>query len=75
MDAIPHTLAKVPQLLESRTPTALLLDMGPEGLEIEAAVWIDDPARGKATVQSAMNLALLNLLKEQQVRLASSLPS
>ena len=74
MDAIPHTLAKVVGVLERRAPTALLLDMGPEGLEIEAAVWIDDPARGKATVQSAMNLALLSLLKEQQVRLASSLP-
>ncbi len=74
LDAIPPALAKLERVLDRPAPTALLLGMGPDGLEIEAAVWIDDPARGKASVQSAMNLALLKLLKEHQVTLASSLP-
>lgn len=74
LDAIPPALAELERVLDRPAPTALLLGMGPDGLEIEAAVWIDDPARGKASVQSAMNLALLKLLKEHQVTLASSLP-
>jgi small-conductance mechanosensitive channel len=49
--------------------------MGPEGLEIEASVWVDDPFKLRGGVQSAMNLALLALLKEQGVRLASILQS
>ncbi len=74
LEAIPAALGNLPRVLERPAPSALLLGMGPEGLEIEVAVWIDDPARGKASVQSAMNLRLLALLKEQQVSLASSLP-
>jgi hypothetical protein len=49
--------------------------MGPEGLEIEAAVWIDDPMKFKSNTQSAMNLALLKLLNEQEVHLSSILPA
>lgn len=74
LEAIPPALAKLDRVIERPSPSALLLDMGPEGLEIEAAVWINDPAKGKSTVQSAMNLMLLSLLKEQQVTLSSSLP-
>ncbi len=74
LDAIPPALTGLARVKQQPAPTALLLNMGPEGLEIEASVWIDDPARGKASVQSAMNLALLKLLKEHQVDLASSLP-
>ncbi len=74
LEAIPPVLARLPRVIERPAPSALLLSIGPEGLEIEAAVWIDDPARGKAAVQSAMNLALVALLKAQQVPLSSSLP-
>jgi hypothetical protein len=49
--------------------------MGPEGLEIEAAVWIDDPVKLKGSTQSAMNLMLLQLLNEQGVSLSSVLPA
>jgi hypothetical protein len=49
--------------------------MGLEGLEIEAAVWIDDPVKLKSNSQSAMNLALLKLLNEQNVHLSSILPA
>lgn len=74
LDAIPAELAKLARVIPHPAPSAQLLGMGPEGLEIEAAVWINDPTTGKSAVQSAMNLQLLKLLKEQQVKLASSLP-
>ena len=73
--AIPPILAGLPSVLAHPQPSALLLSIGPEGLEIEASVWVDDPFRLRGGVQSAMNLALLALLKEQGVRLASVLPS
>jgi small-conductance mechanosensitive channel len=75
LEAIPVVLAKLPQVLEKPAPSALLLSMGPEGLEIEAAVWIDDPMKFKSNTQSAMNLALLKLLNEQEVHLSSILPA
>jgi small-conductance mechanosensitive channel len=74
LEAIPSVLAKLPQVLEKPAPSALLLGMGPEGLEIEAAVWVDDPVKLRGSMQSAMNLALLALLNEYKVSLSSTLP-
>jgi small-conductance mechanosensitive channel len=74
LEAIPPELAKLARVIRHPAPSAQLLGIGPEGLEIEAAVWINDPATGKSAVQSAMNLLLLKLLKEQEVKLASLLP-
>jgi small-conductance mechanosensitive channel len=75
LTAIPQALAKLPKVLETPAPSALLQSMGPEGLEIEAAVWIDDPVKLKGGTQSAMNLMLLQLLNEQGVSLSSVLPA
>lgn len=75
LTAIPQALAKLPKVLETPAPSALLQSMGPEGLEIEAAVWIDDPVKLKGSTQSAMNLMLLQLLNEQGVSLSSVLPA
>ena len=72
---IPQALAKLPGVLEKPSPSALLQGMGPEGLEIEASVWIDDPVKLKGSTQSAMNLMLLKLLNEQNVSLSSVLPT
>ena len=75
LKAIPQALAKLPKVLDTPAPSALLQSMGPEGLEIEAAVWIDDPVKLKGSTQSAMNLMLLQLLNEQDVSLSSVLPA
>ena len=75
LTAIPQALAKLPKVLETPAPSALLQSMGPEGLEIEAAVWIDDPVKLKGSTQSAMNLMLLQLLNEQDVSLSSVWPA
>jgi small-conductance mechanosensitive channel len=74
LEAIPPVLAKLPQVLEKPAPSALLLGIGPEGLEIEASVWVDDPVKLRGSMQSAMNLALLALLNEHKVSLSSTLP-
>jgi small-conductance mechanosensitive channel len=75
LEAIPPALAALTQVLDTPAPTALLLSMGPEGLEVEAAVWVDDPVKLRGSMQSTMNLALLKLLNEQKVNLSSILPA
>lgn len=75
LEAIPPLLATLPQVLKTPAPSALLLSMTSEGLEIEASVWIDDPIKFRSSVQSAMNLALLKLLNEQETHLSSTLPA
>ena len=68
-------VAATPRVLDSPAPTALLLRFAPEGLELEFAFWIADPEKGKATVLSAVNLALLTILKERGVQLAHPQPN
>lgn len=75
LEAIPPLLATLPQVLKTPAPSALLLSMTSEGLEIEVSVWIDDPIKFRSSVQSAMNLALLKLLNEQETHLSSTLPA
>ena len=62
-------IATIPRVLAHPAPTGLLLRFAPEGLELEFAFWIDDPEQGKTSVLSAVNLALLAILKERGVRL------
>ncbi len=65
-------VAAAPRVLAEPAPSGLLLRFAPEGLELEFAFWIADPENGKTSVQSAVNLALLMILKEQGVQLAAS---
>ncbi len=67
-------LAAIPRVLATPAPTAMLLRFAPEGLELEFAFWIADPEKGKVSVLSAANLALLTLLKSQGIRLAGMQP-
>ncbi len=72
--AIRPVVAEVPRVLAQPAPTAMLNRMAPDGLEIDVGFWIADPENGKAPVVSAVNLALLALLRRHGVRLASTLP-
>lgn len=74
LTAIPEAVHALPRVLQHPAPAALLNRVAPEGLEIEVAVWISDPENGKGPVLSALNLAVLHLLKSRQVKLASALP-
>ncbi len=66
-------VAAIPRVLATPAPTGLLLRFAPDGLELEFAFWIDDPENGKSSVLSAVNLALLTILKERGVQLAAPL--
>jgi small-conductance mechanosensitive channel len=68
--ALLHEVSLVPRVVASPEPSAFLLRFLPDGLEIEVGFWIDDPELGKPPVLSAVNLALLSVLRSQGVRLA-----
>ncbi|MCM0044194.1 MAG: mechanosensitive ion channel [Burkholderiaceae bacterium] len=72
--AIRPVVAEVPRVLAQPAPTAMLNRMAPDGLEIDVGFWIADPENGRAPVVSAVNLALLSLLRRHGLRLASTLP-
>ncbi len=72
--AIRPVVAEVPRVLAQPAPTAMLNRMAPDGLEIDVGFWVADPENGRAPVVSAVNLALLALLRRHGVRLASTLP-
>ena len=63
-------IAAIPRVLSQPAPTGQLLRFAPDGLELEFAFWIADPEQGKTSVLSAVNLALLAILKERGLRLA-----
>ena len=67
-------IAAIPRVLAQPAPTGLLLRFVPEGLELEFAFWIADPENGKSSVLSAVNLALLTILKERGAQLARPQP-
>ena len=71
---IDRTLSGIPRVLAEPQAALLLSRFAPEGLELEVVFWIDDPENGRGSVMSAVNLALLKLLKEQGVRLSPQLP-
>ncbi len=64
-------IAATPRVLATPAPTAMLLRFPPEGLEVEFAFWISDPENGRASVLSAVNRALLSMLKVRGVSLAA----
>lgn len=73
-EEIRRVVAGVPRVLAQPAPTAMLNRMVPDGLEIEVGCWIADPENGRAPVVSAVNMALLALMRRRGVRLASTLP-
>ena len=45
-------------------PVAFLLNFAPDGLEFSLNFWVADPDKGKDNVRSAINIAILEGLRE-----------
>jgi small-conductance mechanosensitive channel len=61
--------AAVPRVLADPAPSALLSAFGVDGLELTLMFWIADPENGQGNVKSAVNLALLALLRRQGIEI------
>jgi small-conductance mechanosensitive channel len=51
-------------------PQALLLKIGPDGLELEVGFWIVDPENGRLNVLSDVNRAIWRVLQDNQIKIA-----
>ncbi|AMP16065.1 mechanosensitive ion channel family protein [Collimonas pratensis] len=51
-------------------PQALLMKIGPDGLELELGFWITDPENGRLNVLSDVNRAIWRVLQTQQIKVA-----
>lgn len=51
-------------------PQALLMKIGPDGLELELGFWITDPENGRLNVLSDVNRAIWRVLQAQQIKVA-----
>jgi len=51
-------------------PQALLLKIGPDGLELEVGFWITDPENGRLNVLSDVNRAIWRVLQDKQIKIA-----
>ncbi len=56
--------ASCPRVLSSPGPNALLLNLGADGLEFQVGFWINDPINGQNNVRSAVNIAVLQALRQ-----------
>ena len=65
-------LGAVPRVVAEPEPVVLLSAFATDGLELTLAFWIADPYNGQGNVRSAVNLAVLRVLDEAGVEIASS---
>lgn len=56
--------ASCPRVLSNPGPSALLINLGADGLEFQVGFWINDPVNGQNNVRSAVNIAILQSLRE-----------
>ena len=64
-----EAMQRVPRILKTPSPTALLSRFTAEGLELEAGFWIADPENTVGSVRAAVNLALWRICRQHGVRL------
>ena len=64
-----EAMQRIPRILKTPAPTALLTRFAAEGLELEAGFWIADPENGAGSVRAAVNYALWRLCRQHGVRL------
>ncbi len=60
----------VERVLKKTLPQALLIKIGPDGLELEVGFWISDPENGRLNVLSDVNRAIWRTLQAQGIRVA-----
>ncbi len=59
--------ASCPRVLSSPGPSALLINLGADGLEFQVGFWINDPVNGQNNVRSAVNIAILQALRHAAI--------
>ncbi len=63
------TTASVPRVNQDPQPTALLLNLGADGLELEVGFWLSDPENGRDNVLSDVNRSILRALQANKINI------
>jgi small-conductance mechanosensitive channel len=61
--------ASCPRVLSTPSPHALLVQLGADGLEFQVGYWINDPVNGQNNVRSAVNIAILDALRQAGIEI------
>jgi len=64
-----QAMLSVARVLKDPAPSALLLEVQPQGLRWSLNYWIEDPTKFQSAVRSEVNLACLNALRSAGIRL------
>jgi small-conductance mechanosensitive channel len=56
-----------PRVITDPAPVAFLLNFAPDGLEFSLNFWVADPDKGKDNLRSAINIAILDGLREAHI--------
>jgi small-conductance mechanosensitive channel len=65
-----QAVVEVDRVSHEILPQALLLKIGPDGLELEVGFWITDPENGRLNVLSDVNRAIWRVLQARQIKVA-----
>lgn len=56
-----------PRVMSEPAPVAYLVNFAPDGLEFSLNFWVADPAKGKDNLRSAINVAILEGLRQARI--------
>ncbi|MDI9332598.1 MAG: mechanosensitive ion channel [Alphaproteobacteria bacterium] len=58
-----------PRILSNPAPNALLMNLAADGMEFQVGYWINDPDNGQNNARSAVNIAILDALRQAGVEI------
>ncbi|WP_374623213.1 mechanosensitive ion channel family protein, partial [Pandoraea sp.] len=59
----------IPRVLTDPAPTALLLNFGADGMDLEMGFWVQDPAQGSGAIRSEINLRIWRTFREHGIEI------
>ncbi|SNU87858.1 mechanosensitive ion channel family protein [Pandoraea sputorum] len=59
----------IPRVLTDPPPSALLLNFGADGMDLEMGFWVQDPAQGSGGIRSAINLRIWRTFREHGIEI------
>ena len=69
--SVRESIRDLPRVLSEPAPDVLIRRLAQEGIELEVAVWIDDPEHGSAALVSELNSRLLDLIRRLKITIPS----
>ncbi len=59
----------IPRVLADPAPSALLLNFGADGMDLEMGFWVQDPAQGSGAIRSEINLRIWRTFREHGIEI------